>query len=180
MINRWIVMSGKLFRALIVILLVVASLWCASSSALALGIGASPARMAFSVRPGSSELKALSVVNQDNQESNFEVYIEGQNDKWFTIIPAKFTLKGQERKSVKIVLAPPILAEPQEYDVAICAVSLPSGSELNIGAGVKVSAHVEIAKLPIMAIQWWILSAVILAVMVIGLIIWWRYKKRYA
>lgn len=173
-------MFGRVFKAFMVMLLVVVSLWCASSSALALGIGASPAKMAFSVQPGSSELQTLSIVNQDNQESNFEVYTEGQNDKWFTIMPAKFTLKGQERKSVEIVLAPPILAEPQEYDVAICAVSLPSGSELHIGAGVKVSAHVQITKLPIMAIQWWILSAVILAVMVIGLIIWWRCKKRYA
>jgi P pilus assembly chaperone PapD len=178
--NRWIVMSGRLFKALIVMLLVVVTLWCASSPALALGIGASPARMVFNVRPGSSELQTLSIVNQDNQVSNFEVYVEGQNDKWFTITPAKFTLNGQERKSVKIDLAPPIFTEPQEYDVSICAVSMPPGSDLHVGAGVKVSAHVQIIKLPLMAIQWWIVSVVILAVMVIGLIIWGRCRKRYA
>jgi hypothetical protein len=172
-------MPRRLLKALIIIIPVLGSLLC-NSSTLALSIGVIPGKMTFNVRPGSTELQTLYVINQDDQVSDFEVYIEGGNKKWFTVAPGKFTLNGQERKNIEITASPPITTNPQEYDLSICITSVPPGSDLRIGAGVKVPAHVRITQLPVMAIQWWIVSAVILVILAVGALILWRRKVRHA
>jgi len=150
-----------------------------AASALALSVGVSPGKLAYSVRPGGVEINTLSVVNQDSEASDFEVYVEGENSEWFTVTPGSFTLGGQEQKSVEIALAPPITAPPQEFDTTVCVVSLTPGADLRIGAGIKVSTHVQVTALPIMSFQWWIVAAVILVVIVIGAFILWRRRVRY-
>lgn len=150
-----------------------------TASALALSVGVSPGKLAFSVQPGGTEINTLNVVNQDSETSDFEVYVEGENTEWFTVTPDKFTLSGREQESVEIALAPPITAPPQEYDATVCVVSLTPGADLRIGAGIKVSTHVQITELPVMSFQWWLVAAVILVVLVIGAFILWRRRVRY-
>ena len=172
-------MLRRLSKALIIVL-PIAVLLSYASSVLALGIGVAPGKMEFSIRPGSTAEKTLHVVNQADQKSELQVYVEGENEEWFMITPGEFTLEAQESKGVEIIIAPPLTTEPSEHDFSICVVSIPPGSDLNIGAGIKVPAHVRITELPIMAIQWWIASAVILTILVIGLfVLLWR-KARHA
>ena len=172
-------MRSRLFKALIVMLPVIVLLLC-TSSALAFGIGVAPGKMEFSLRPGNTGVKTLHVVNQANQKSEFQVYVEGENETWFTITPGEFTLNAQETKGVEILVAPPLTTAPKDHDFSICVVSIPPNSDLNIGAGIKVPTHVQITELPVMAIQWWIVSAVIVITVVIGMLFWWRRKVRHA
>ena len=171
-------MLSRLSKALIVMLPVIGLLLC-TSSALAFGIGLAPGKMEFSLRPGDAEVQTLHVINQANQKSEFQVYVEGENEEWFMVTPGEFTLDANETKSVEIVIAPPLTTAPEEHDFSICVVSIPPNSDLSIGAGIKVPTHVQITELPVMAIQWWIASIVILAIVAVGLLVLWRRKARH-
>ena len=149
------------------------------SPALAAGIGVTPGRMEFSVRPGSTEMQTLHVINQSNEEMLFRVYVEGEYGEWFQITPGEFTLGSQETKSVEIGVTPPRTAA-ESHDVFICVVSLPTGSDLRIGAGVKVAAHVQLLGLPLLTVRWWIVAVIIVVAVGIGLLVWWRRRLRYA
>lgn len=151
-----------------------------TSLASALTIGVTPGKMTFNVRPGSTESQTLYIFNQDDYTANYEVYIEGDYKNWVRISPDKFTLNALEKKSVEIILAPPITASPEEYNILICIVSLPGNSDLRVGAGVKVSTNVNITELPIMPFYWWVASAVILIALVIVIIlVLWIRRARY-
>jgi len=172
-------MLRRLFKALIIVLPVTVLLLCASS-ALAFGIGVAPGKMEFSLRPGNTGVKTLHVANQANHKSEFQVYVEGENETWFTITPGEFTLNAQETKGVEILVAPPLTAAPKDHDFSICVVSIPPNTDLSIGAGIKVPIYVRVTELPVMAIQWWIVSIVILAIVAVGLLVLWRRKARHA
>ena len=161
------------------VILPVAALLLCTSSVLGVGIGVTPGKMAFSVCPAGTQVQALYVINQDSEAADLEVYVEGRNDEWFTITPAKVTLSGMEHKNVEIALTPSLMASPQEYDVSICVISMPASSDLRIGAGIKVSTHVQITKLPIMAIQWWIAFGAIPPILAVGVLVWRRRKTRH-
>jgi len=164
----------------LLILLSIIGLLLFPSSALALGIGVAPGKMEFSLRPGGTESQTLHVINQSSQKSEFQVYVEGSNKEWFEITPGEFTLSAQETKGVEIKVNPPLTTTPEDHDFAICVVSVPPGSDLCVGAGVKVPTHVQILELPVMAIQWWIVSAVLAAVVAVGMLVWWIRKVRHA
>ena len=172
-------MPSRLSKVLMVILPAIGLLLC-TSSALAFGVGVAPGKMAFSLRPGDTEAQMLHVINQANQESEFGVYVEGGNKEWFMITPDEFVLNALETKRVEIMVAPPLMTEPEEYDFSICVVSIPPNSDLSIGAGIKVPTHVQITELPVMAIQWWIASVAIIAIVAISLLVFWWRKARHA
>jgi len=172
-------MLSRLSKTLVVILPVMGLLLC-TSSVLAFGIGVAPGKMEFSLRPGDTEMQMLHVINQANQKSEFQVYVEGGNEEWLIITPGEFTLDAQETRSVEILVAPSLTTAPEEHDISICVVSIPPGSALSIGAGIKVPTHVQITELPVMPIQWWIASVIILAIIAVGLLVLWRRKARHA
>lgn len=158
------------------LLLVLLSLSILPSPVLALGIGVTPGKMEFSVRPGGTETKILHVINQSNQESIFCVYVEGKYEEWFLITPGEFTLAPQQSKAVEIVVAPPLTAS-DEHDFSICVVSLPVGSDLRIGAGIKVPTHVQILEFPVALILVGGVTALAL-VLLAGILMWRRRKAR--
>jgi P pilus assembly chaperone PapD len=151
-----------------------------NSSALALGIGVTPGKMYFSVRPGDSETKTLHVINQSDQQTEFRIYIEDEEAEWISITPDRFMLDARNTENVEILVSPPLLTTPQECDFPICVVSIPPDSDLSIGAGIKLSTHLLITELPVMAIQWWIASASIIVIVIIGLLLLWWRKRRHA
>ncbi len=168
-------MFRRLFRAAITILSAAVFLMAASSVSAA-GLGVTPGKVAFTVSPGSTELQTLQIINQDSQASEFEVYIEGDDNGWFTITPSRFTLESREQREVEVELSPPITADAEEYELTICVVSMPPGAQLRIGAGVKVPVHVQVTELKVMNVQWWIVSVIILACLAIGAFFWWRRR----
>jgi hypothetical protein len=160
----------------VIVLLLGATL--GASPADAAGLGVTPGRLAFSVRPGGTELQTIYIINQDDRVSDFEVYPE-VGYEWLTVTPGRFSLGGYERRGVAISLAPPLSTDPGTYDLNICVVSMPPGGDLRIGAGVKVPARVQVTDLPVMSMQWWLVAAIILGVLAAGTgILWWR-RRRY-
>jgi P pilus assembly chaperone PapD len=151
----------------------------AASSALALGVGVAPGRMEFKVRPGGSQVQTLNIVNQSDQASRFQVYIEGGNEGWFEITPADFTLNAGEMREVEVTVAPSLFTVPGDHDFETCILCLPPETELRVGAGVKVPTHVQVTEFPIMALQWWIAATVLLLALILGLVVGWRLRARY-
>jgi len=151
----------------------------AASSALALSVGVAPGKMDFTVRPGGTEVQTLNIINQSDQASHFQVYVEGGHEGWFEIDPAEFTLNAGEVRGVEIAVAPSLFTVPGDHDFDMCVLCLPPESELRVGAGIKVPAHVQVTEFPIMALGWWIAIAAALLVLIIGIIVGWRLRARY-
>ena len=171
-------MAGKLAKASVVLLPII-GLMLAASSVLALSVGVSPGRMDFTVRPGGTEVQTLNIINQSDQASQFQVYVEGGNEGWFEITPAEFTLNGGEVRGVEIAVAPSLFTVPGDHDFDMCILCLPPEAELRIGAGVKVPTHVQVTEFPIMALGWWIAIAAALLALITGIIVGWRIRARY-
>jgi len=134
-------MLSRLSKVFLMVLPIIGLLLC-TSSVLAFGIGVAPGKMEFSIRPGDTESKILHVINQADHTSEFQVYVEGENEEWFAITPGEFALNARETKDVEIVVALPLMAEVEEQEFSICVVSIPPDSDLNIGAGIKVPVTV--------------------------------------
>jgi hypothetical protein len=167
----------RLLKVLVVMLPII-GLLLGTSSALALGVGVAPGKMEFKVRPGGSEVQTLYVINQSDQETEFQVYVEGKNENWFEITPSQFTLKAKETREVEIVVAPPLVTIPGDHDFSMCILCLASETDLRMGAGVKVPAHVQITS-PIMAMEWWIAMAAFILALVLGIIVGRRQRVKY-
>jgi len=171
-------MAGKLVKASAVLLPII-GLLLAASSALALSVGVAPGKLDFTVRPGGSEVQTLNIINQSDQPSQFQVYVEGWHEGWFKINPDQFTLNAGEVRGVEIAVAPPLVTAAGDHDFDMCILCLPPEAELRVGAGIKVPAHVQVTELPIMALGWWIAAAALLLALIIGLIVGWRLRARY-
>jgi len=171
-------MAGRLAKASIALLPII-GLLLAASSVLALSVGVAPGRMDFRVRPGGTEVQTLNVINQSDQASQFQVYIEGGNEGWFEITPEEFSLNAGEVRGVEITVAPSLFTVPGDHDFDMCILCLPPETELRVGAGVKVPTHVQVTDFPIMALGWWIAIAALLLALIIGIIVGWRIRARY-
>jgi P pilus assembly chaperone PapD len=171
-------MKGKLAKASVVLLPII-GLALAAASALALSVGVAPGRMDFTVRPGGTEAQTLNIINQSEQASHFQVYVEGGNEGWFEITPAEFTLNAGEVRGVEIAVAPSLFTAAGDHDFDMCIVCLPPEAELRIGAGVKVPTHVQVTEFPIMALGWWIAIAAALLVLIIVIIVRLIARARY-
>jgi len=124
-------------------------------------------------------VQTLNIINQSDQASHFQVYVEGGHEGWFEIDPAEFTLNAGEVRGVEIAVAPSLFTVPGDHDFDMCVLCLPPESELRVGAGIKVPAHVQVTEFPIMALGWWIAIAAALLVLIIGIIVGWRLRARY-
>jgi P pilus assembly chaperone PapD len=171
-------MPGRLVKASIV-LLPLFGLLLAASSALALSVGVAPGKLDFKVRPGGTEVQTLNVINQSEQAAQFQVYIEGENQSWFEITPAEFSLGAGEVRGVEIAVAPSLFTTAGDHDFETCILCLPPETELRVGAGVKVPAHVQVTEFPIMALGWWIAIAAALLVLIIVIIVRLIARARY-
>jgi P pilus assembly chaperone PapD len=170
-------MPGRLVKISIVLLPII-GLLLSVSSVLALSVGVSPGRMDFKIRPGGTAVQTLNVINQSEQAAQFQVYIEGGHEGWFEITPAEFTLNGGEVREVEIAVAPSLLTASGEHDFTICVLCLTPETNLRVGAGVKVPAHVQLLEFPLMALQWWIAAAVLIIALVMGIIVGRRRRMR--
>jgi hypothetical protein len=170
-------MPGRLVKAAIVALPLIGLLMSAAS-VWALSVGVTPGRMDFTVRPGGTETQTLNVINQSDQASQFQVYIEG-DEGLFEINPAEFTLGAGEVREVEIAVAPSLFAAAGDRDFDICVLCLAPEAELRVGAGVKVAAHVEVTEFPVMALGWWLGIAAALMVLIIVIIVRLIARARY-
>lgn len=164
-------------KVLSISLLLLMSVWLmVPPQALALGLGVAPAKLDFSVSPGSTIKETLNVINQSDEESQFQVYVKGEFEEWFSITPSEFTLPPAQTKEVEIIVTPPPNVSG-EHDTSIYVVSLSSASGLQIGAGIKVPTHIRIVGPSLLVLI--IMGVVALVVLTSGILIWKR-RRDYA
>ena len=146
------------------------------SPVTALGLGIAPGKLDFRVRAGSTEVKTLNVINQSEQEADFQLYTDDKYQEWLSLSPAEFRLPPGQSQAVEVTVAPPLTAA-NEHDLLIYVVSTTPGSELQIGAGVKVPTHIKVLEFPFTLIIGAGIAFVLL-VLLIGMLL--RRKRRAA
>lgn len=115
-----------------------------SGSVQATGVGVSPHRLEVEVNLSGVVSSSISVVNTSDEESLYQVYIEGEDLRsWFYISPWEFVLEPESCQEVQIDISPPAMASG-EYETNVCVVGLIHASELKVGCGVKVPVRIKI------------------------------------
>ena len=148
-----------------------------SSQVFALGIGVTPGKLNFDVSPGSTISQTLNVVNQSDSETKFRIYTDDDFKEWFNIQPAEFILQAHKTKDVEIVVSPPIMAKQNLHSTTIYIISTPPESKLQLGAGIKVAANVQIIPTVLFRVELWAIAGGILVAIVLGILIWRKYRN---
>ncbi len=155
------------------LLLFIMALALFSSQASAIGVGAAPSELDFSIRLGGSATETLHVINTGDNEAEYRVYSEEKYKNWFDIAPNEFTLTPNEVKEVQITVSPPLLSVGDHAAYIYVAATNPS-PQLGVGAGIKVPVHLHIASWPLyVAIGMVALLAALAAFLV------WRRSRAY-
>jgi hypothetical protein len=81
------------------------------------------------------------------------VYAEGESAAWFSIEPGEFALDAGEVRAVTLVVAPPVTTRVRQYEATICVVTLQPDTDLRLGAGIRVQAHINVAVLVLSAMS---------------------------
>jgi len=155
--------------------------------AQALGIGVVPHELELEAYPLGSAVSSLKVLNPSDERAQFQVYVEGEYEEWFSITPKEFMLASQESQEVKIAISPSLIASG-DHHASICVVSLISASELKVGTGVKIPVHIHIVAPPLLArmgvnatglplLVIFCAVALLLLALAIGIFIWRRRKS---
>ena len=171
-----------------VFLLLIVFLVLLPGQAQALGIAVAPHELELEAYPFGSATSSLRVFNTSDEKSQYQVYVEGEVEQWFSITPEEFVLDPQDSQEVRIVVSPSLTASG-EYSASICIVSLIPASELKVGCGVKIPAHIRIISPPPLATMGINLTgppllvmvgvAALLFVALIAGIFIWRRRKAY-
>lgn len=169
-------MKGKLLKIAILMLPLI-SLILLSSPVFALGVGVTPGRLNFDVSPGSTATQSLNILNQSDSEAKIRVYLDEVFKDWFTISPAEFILNAHEAEKIEITVSPPSRTKQDLHSTTIFVIAVPSESNLQLGAGIKVAANVQIIPSPLGRIEWWIMGAGILLVLILGALVWRKYRR---
>ncbi len=175
-------MSGRVLRLLP---LLIAFLVLFPGRVQALGIGVVPHELELAAYPLGSAADSISVLNPSSEGALYRVYVEGEGGQWFRITPGEFVLEPGGSQVVEVVVSPPLTASG-DYHPSICVVSLVHASELKVGCGVKVPAHIKItAPPPFSAMGLNVTGPRLLAVtiavvagVVTGAVVWRRRKRR--
>jgi P pilus assembly chaperone PapD len=169
-------MKGKLLKTAI-LMLPLLSLIILSSPVFALGVGVTPGRLNFDVSPGSTASQTLNIVNQSDAEARIKVYPDNGFEDWFTVSPAEFILNAHKAENIQITVSPPSKAKQDVLNTTIFVIAMPPESNLQLGTGIKVAANVQIIPSTLIKVEWWIMGAGILLVLILGLLVWRKYRK---
>ena len=148
-----------------------------SSPVFALGIGVTPGKLNFDVSPGSTTSQTMNIVNQSDYATQFRIYTDEDFEEWFDIQPAEFVLEAGKTKDVEIVVSPPLMARQNLHSTTIYIVSTPPESKLQLGAGIKVAANVQIMPTILFRVELWIIAAGALLAIILGILVWRKYRN---
>ena len=148
-----------------------------SSPVFALGIGVTPGKLNFDVSPGSTASQTLNIVNQSDSAAQFRIYTGEDFAEWFNIQPAEFMLDAGKTKDIEVVVSPPLMARQNLHNTTIYIISTPTESKLQLGAGIKVAAKVQIMPLVLLRIELWIIAAGALLAIILGILVWTKYRN---
>lgn len=114
--------------------------------ASAVGVGAAPSELDFSIRPGGSATETLYVINTGDSEAHYRVYVDKEYEGWFDISPDGFSLAPQANKETQITVSPPLFSFG-DHSTHIYVVAANSQLQLGVDAGIKVPVHIRISNL---------------------------------
>ena len=114
--------------------------------ASAVGIGAAPSELDFSIRPGGSATKTLCVVNTGDSEAHYRVYVDEQYKDWCDITPEEFPLAPQANKKAQIIVSSPPFAFGS-HTTCVYVVTTNSSPQVGVGSGIKIPVHIHISNL---------------------------------
>jgi hypothetical protein len=169
-------MKSKLLKTTI-LMLPLLCLIILSSPVFALGIGVTPGKLNFDVSPGSTTSKTLNIVNQSDSETKFIIYTDDDFTEWIKIQPAKFVLDAHKTKDVEVIVSPPLMAKQDLHSTTIYIISTPPESKLQLGAGIKVAANVQIMPTMLFRVELWIIVAGALLAIVLGILVWRKFRN---
>lgn len=130
------------------LLLFIMALALFPSQASAIGVGAAPSELDFSIRLGGSATETLHVINTGDSEAKYRVYMEEKYKNWFDIAMNEFILAPNEVKEVHITVSPPLCAVGDYADYIYVVGTNPS-PQLGMGAGIKVPVYLHIVGWPL-------------------------------
>ena len=173
---------------LFLLFIVIAFLVSLPRQVQALGIGVAPHQLRLEAYPLGSATSSLDVFNTSNERSEYQVYVDGECENWFSITPEEFLLDAHSNQEVTIVVSPPLTAFG-EHSTTICVVSLTPASKLKVGCGVKIPVYIEITPPPPLAMLGINVTglpllvmvgtaALLIVALVVGIFIW-RRRKAY-
>ncbi len=114
--------------------------------ASAVGVGAAPSELDFSIRPGGSATETLHVINTGDSEAHYRVYVDEEYEGWFDISPEEFSLAAQGNRETHIKVSAPLFSFG-DHSTHVYVVTANSQLELGVGAGIKVPAHIRVSNL---------------------------------
>jgi len=114
--------------------------------ASAVGVGAAPSELDFSIRPGGSATETLHVFNTGDSAAHYRVYVEEEYEGWFDITPDQFSLAPQANKETHITVSPPLFSFG-DHTTHVYVVTANSEFHFGVGAGIKVPAHIRVSNL---------------------------------
>jgi hypothetical protein len=114
--------------------------------ASAVGVGAAPSELDFSIRPGGSATETLHVLNTGDSEAHYRVYVEEEYEGWFDISPEEFSLAAQGNKETHVKVSAPLFSSG-DHSTHVHVVAANSEAELGVGVGIKVPAHIRVSNL---------------------------------
>ena len=109
---------------------------------LALCLGVTPGALKFETGPVRAETQSLEVFNQADATSTFQAYVDDEYSDWVAVEPEEFVLGPAESHTVDVTISPR-LSTSEDHDFVVYVVSFAQGSNLRIGAGVKIPVHVD-------------------------------------
>lgn len=112
--------------------------------ASAVGVGAAPSELDFSIRPGGSATVTLHVINTGDSEAHYRVYVDEEYEGWFDIAPDEFSLAPQANEETHITVSAPLFSFG-DHSTHVNVVTANSQLELGVGAGIKVPAHIRVS-----------------------------------
>ncbi|WP_094229133.1 COG1470 family protein [Methanolobus psychrotolerans] len=131
-------------KLIIIFALTVVSVTLLTQAALAVSLGVSPHSLQFDLKDGVFQ-KNITIINNGNDPSGYTLYTDNEYAGWICISPSAFELSSGMTKEVSVSCIPPESASGN-ISLRIYAIAEPAGSDLGIGAGIRIPVTIVTGK----------------------------------
>jgi P pilus assembly chaperone PapD len=108
-----------------------------------LALGVNPGELNFVVDPGQQCSRTLDVINDEDNEVVYKIYVDDEHESWFSISPDEISLAPQQSGEIEITVSPP-LTTIGEHTAFVYITSAQPSSGLQVALGIKLKANITI------------------------------------
>ena len=108
-----------------------------------LALGVVPGELNFRVAPGQQCTRTLDVINDEDQEVSYRIYVDKEHESWFTISPDEISLAPQQSGKIEITVSPPLTTLGKHTTFVYITSAQPS-SGLQVTLGIKLKANIAV------------------------------------